>query len=193
MLKLFLRTIILPFGLIIFSVGCNDGAEGGESKCDTASILDFDEFLGVQYGDEEKLLRAKLGNFTKGFYTPDSLHFVYEFNRVDRVPVSVWVNPNSMMVNTVFMEVLSLGETFDNDLQAAVEEFKMNTCESKWFGRSPTEIKQLLGTPAEEATDDQGVLLLSYDSPDFLYTVAFKFYPQQAHKCSSVSVNWFYG
>jgi hypothetical protein len=160
--------------------------------CPSASIADFNQFLGMEYGGEELLLESKMGKFTGGDYTPDSSSFIYYYNRVDRVPISVWVNTKTSKINTVFMEVISLDNNFDADLEKAVEEFSIHPCESRWFGLTTDEIKARLGEPAEEAVSSEGFTLLSYDSEDFLIAVAFKIYDEQSGKCSSVSVNWFY-
>ncbi len=177
-----------------YFVGCSGNEETGlvVETCNTKTIENFDQFLGVQYGDEEQVLASKLGKFTSGIYTEDSAAFIYHFNRVDRVPVSVWVSTSTGKVITIFMEVVSLNENFNADLEKAITEFNIDFCESSWFGLTAGGIKNRLGTPSEEAYSDNGVLLLSYDSNDFFYTVAFKIYPQQNKKCSSVSVNWFY-
>lgn len=152
----------------------------------------FSQFLGIDYGMEEQLLQSRLGKFTSGNYTADSSAFIYYFNRVDRVPISVWVSAKTAKVITVFMEILSLGENFDADLERAIDEYQISREDASWFGLTAEEIKAKMGLPAEEAVSEEGVLLLSYDLHNYLCTVAFKIYPQQDHKCSSVSVNWFY-
>ena len=162
------------------------------TECPSTSLTDFNQFLAFEYGDEDLLLESKMGKFTGGDYTLDSSSFIYYYNRVDRVPISIWVNTKTGKINTIFIEVISLGKNFEADLEKAVEEFSIHPCESLWFGLTTDEIKSRLGEPAEEAVSSQGFTMLSYDSEDFLIAVAFKIYDQQSGKCSSVSVNWFY-
>lgn len=202
---IFLCTVLFMFSLNSCSeneeqvVEANSNAESEleletefTEDCLLTSLSDFDQFLGLDYGGEEIMLESKLGKFTGGDYAPDSSSFIYYYNRVDRVPISVWVNTTTGKINTVFMEVISLDKNFEDDLEEALEEFSIDPCEAYWFGLTAEEIKARLGTPAEEAVSSKGVTLLSYDSEDFLITVAFKIYDQQSGKCSSVSVNWFY-
>lgn len=186
----------LVVGLMLGSCsGSEDEADSdpvSQDPCANLSVEDFDQFLGVKYGTKELLLQDKLGNFTGGEYTADSSAFIYRFNRIERVPLSVWVNATTGKVITIFMEVLSLEQNFESDLAKAKEEFNMSECDASWFGMTAKEIKNRMGEPAEEAISNKGVTLLSYDSESYLYTVAFKMYPEQDSLCSSVSVNWFY-
>ncbi len=160
--------------------------------CNSLTVDDFDRFIGLDYGAEERELQYCLGDFTSGLFTADSSAFIYHFNRVDRVPISVWVSTETGKVVTIFMEVVSIGENFQLDLEEAISEFNILDCDASWFGLSVEEIKARMGEPSEEAMSAEGVTLLSYDSDDFLFTVAFKEYEQQENQCSSVSVNWFY-
>ncbi len=182
---------IIPVLLSLSISACGGGGET-EVDCSNNEVVDFNRFLGIDYGTEEHLLESKLGKFTGGAFTSDSSSFIYSFNRVNRVPISVWVNAKTGKINTIFMEVISLGENFDADLEAAVQEFSIDPCDVVWFGMSAKDIKGKLGAPAEEAVSAEGVTLLSYDSDDFLITVAFKIYEQQENKCSSISINWFH-
>lgn len=159
---------------------------------DTTIAGAFSQFLGIDYGMEEQLLQSRLGKFTSGNYTADSSAFIYYFNRVERVPISVWVSTKTAKVITIFIEVLSLGENFEADLAKAINEYQISPEDASWLGLTAQEIKAKMGPPAEEAVSKEGVSLLSYDLHHYLCTVAFKIYPQQDHKCSSVSVNWFY-
>ncbi|NOQ75065.1 MAG: hypothetical protein GQ574_23835 [Crocinitomix sp.] len=191
---LYFKQFILPLATLVLTLALNAcGAEQEtEDACSNAKLTDFDQFLGLEYGDEEILLESKLGEFTGGYYTVDSATFIYTYDRVSRVPISVWVNPKTSKINTVFMEVISLGKNFDADLAKAVQEFSINPCDAMWFGLSAEEIKAKLGEPDEEAVSSEGITLLTYDSEDYLITVAFKIYAAQDNRCSSVSINWFY-
>ena len=187
---------LIPFLGILFSimVSCagNEEKTIEQDPCDAINADSFDSFLGVDYGTKELMLNGLLGRFTSGEYSPDSSSFIYHYDRVDRVPLRVWVNAGSGNVATIFMEVLSLKENFEIDVEQAAEEFNMSDCDVAWFGMSPEDVKARMGHPSEESYSDSGVLLLSYDSRDFLHTIAFKFYPEQDNRCSSISVNWFY-
>ncbi|MFT5822946.1 MAG: hypothetical protein ACI8ZM_004203 [Crocinitomix sp.] len=180
---------LLTLTLVLNSCGTNQETE---TDCSNAKITDFSQFLGLDYGAEEILLESKLGAFTGGYYTADSTIFIYSYDRVSRVPISVWVNTKTNKINTIFMEVISLGKNFEEDLEDAVQEFSIEPCDANWFGLSTDEIKAMLGEPNEEAVSAEGITLLSYDSEDYLITVAFKIYAAQDDRCSSVSINWFY-
>lgn len=183
---------IIPVLLSVCISACGGEEEETEVECPNKKIADFNRFLGIDYGTEEHQLESKLGKFTGGTFTSDSSSFIYSFDRVNRVPISVWVNAKTGKINTIFMEVISLGKNFDEDLEVAVQEFSIDPCDVIWFGMSANEIKEKLGSPDEEAVSAEGVTLLSYDSDDFLITVAFKIYEQQEDKCSSISINWFH-
>lgn len=161
--------------------------------CETFSVEDFDKFLGVRYGTHELNLERRLGKFTGGEYTQDSSSFIYYYNRVDRVPISVWVNAKSGKVQTIFMEVLSYTDiNFESDLRKAKQEFEITDCDISWFGIYEKDVQQRLGEPAISEYLEDSVKSVSYDSEDYLYSVNFKFYPSQKEKCSSISINWFY-
>lgn len=160
--------------------------------CPNSDVNKFDNFLGISYGMSELELEAKLGNFTGGEYTSDSTAFIYYFKRIENAPVTVWVNSESGKVETIFMEILGYEEYFQSDLDEAIKEFSMSECDSRFFGMKYDELVQEMGKPAADETIEGGVRSVSYDSKDYKYSVNFKFYPEQADMCSSVSVNWFY-
>ena len=74
----------------------------------------------------------------------------------------------------------------------ALKEFKIDECDSRFFGMKYDELVKTMGKPTTEETLEEGVKSLTYDSKDFKTAVNFKIYPSQANMCSSVSVNWFY-
>lgn len=173
----------------------NEPSDSTES-IDTNSVdkvsENFSNFLGFNYGDTEDMLTARLGNFTYGNYSADSSSFIYYFKNLDRVPIEVWVNSDTKIITTIFMEILSLNELFAEDLETAKTTYKISEKNASWFGLTADEIKEKMGKPSEEAMSNQDVHLLTYDSPDFLKAVSFKIYKTQGNICSSVSVNWFY-
>lgn len=161
-----------------------------ETNC--GGISKFDQFLGIQYGDNELEIQDRIGKFTSGNYSRDSSAFIYYFNRVDHVPLSVWVNAGTGKVITVFMEILSFKESFEGDKEKVREEFAISDCDIDWFGMTEDDIVNEMGKPDVRNVDQDSVLTLAYDSKDFLYSVSFKLYPSQEDLCSSVSLNWFY-
>ncbi|MCB9225449.1 MAG: hypothetical protein H6582_14815 [Crocinitomicaceae bacterium] len=164
--------------------------------CGKKSVADWDNFIGIKYKTNELDLEKIIGNFTGGEYTADSSAFIYYFKRVDRAPVTVWVNGKTGDVETIFMEILGYEEYFEGDVDAAVEEFNIQDCDSKWFGMTPQEVIDAMGKPAKdemkEDKEGQGVRSISYDSEDYKISVNFKFYDSQGGICSSISLNWFY-
>ncbi len=198
-------TKIIIFLITISSFfGCNSTVQPNQidepstspSQIDSNSVdkvsENFSQFLGFNYGDMEDLLTARLGNFTSGNYSADSSSFIYYFKKLERVPIEVWVNSKSKKISTIFIEILSLNELFNEDLETARTTYKMNDLDASWFGLTADEIKTIMGKPSEEAMSNQDVHLLTYDSPDFLQAVSFKIYKTQGNICSSISVNWFY-
>lgn len=156
------------------------------------SADDFDNFLGITYGMNELLLESKLGPYTGGEYTSDSLSFVYYFKKIEGVPISVWVDAKSQKVITIFMEILGYEELFQADLDEAIKEYSMSECESRFFGMTFEELKAVMGEPAKDEVIKDGIRSVDYDSKDYKYSVNFKFHPAQNNLCSAISVNWFY-
>lgn len=163
-----------------------------KQECPNSDIEKFDNFLGVEYGTNELKLEALLGKFTGGEYTPDSSAFIYYFKRVENAPLTVWVNSKSGKVETIFMEILGYEEVFQDDLDAAIKEFHISDCDSRFFGMKYEELVETMGKPNSEETLEDDVKSLTYDSKNYKYNVNFKLYPSQGDMCSSISVNWFY-
>ncbi|MBN4082132.1 hypothetical protein JYT21_00350 [bacterium AH-315-B15] len=182
----------VSFGSLAILVLILSSCGAPEASCPDTSIEDWNSFINIEYKTNELDLEEKIGNFTGGEYTSDSSAFIYYFNRVERVPLSVWVNGESGQVQTIFMEILSYDENFDEDLQKAVDEFTIDDCESRYFGMNKKEIIEIMGEPQDERELEEGVESIAYDSEGFKYTVNFKFYESQNNRCTSISVNWFY-
>lgn len=181
----------IVFGLALIVAGVITAC-GGQNSCKGKSVEEFDSFIGIKYGTGELEIEKVLGSFTGGEYTSDSSAFIYYFNRIDRVPISIYVNAKSGKVETIFMEVLSYADNFNDDLDKAKDEFKMTDCDTYYFGMKEDEVKKAMGEPAYEETLEDGVKSISYDSDSYKYSVNFKFYPEQENMCSSIMVNWFY-
>lgn len=173
-----------------------DEGDFDPSDCEKESANDWDNFLGIPYGSSELDLDKYLGKNTGGEYTSDSASFVYYFKEADRVPISVWSNAKSTKIEMVFMEVVSYPQYFDEDLKVAVERYGLNECDTKWFGMTEKEVKDIMGEPRkiERDKDSEGkeVVNMYYDSDDYKIAINFKFYESQDFYCSSVMVNWFY-
>ena len=193
------------FSTLICGYSCNSTTESeiegsiesvqiqsAEINCDSLLVDDFKRFLNFKYGDTEQLLTAKLGQMSNGNFSDDSTIFIYNYTRAPRVPIQVWVNSKTNKVTTLFMEVLSLEENFEKDLANAVQEYNIKICDQSWFGKSATEIKEQLGTPSNDVVTKDFVNEISYFSVDGSIMIAFKVYPEQNDKCSSVAVTWFY-
>lgn len=190
-----IKFLSLAFIVVLLACGANtesDKETEKEDKCPNSDIDNFDSFLGIKYGTNELKLKGILGEFTGGEYTVDSSAFIYYFKRVENAPISIWVNGTSGNVETIFMEILGYEDVFEQDLADAVKEFKIDECDSRFFGMKYDELVKTMGKPTTEETLEEGVKSLTYDSKDFKTAVNFKIYPSQANMCSSVSVNWFY-
>lgn len=196
--------IVLIGVVSVFSVACaadnaaetnpenGEGQQDESTSCEKKSADDFDNFLGIEYGTNELKLEKILGEFTGGEYTADSLAFMYYFKALENAPITVWVNAKSQKVETVFMEVLSYEAYFKQDLEAAIEKYHIQPCDSRFFGMKYAEITKIMGKPAADELLEGNVKSISYDSKNYKYSVNFKFYPEQENMCSSISVNWFY-
>ena len=169
----------------------NDEIEDTKS-CEKNSVDDWKSFVGIEYGTNELDLEGLIGDFTGGEYTPDSSAFIYYFKRVERAPITVWVNGKTGKVETIFMEVLGYEEVFKQDITDVTAEFNLQDCDTKFFGMTPEELIDVMGKPAADKEKEDGVRSISFDSEDLKVSVNFKFYESQGGICSSISLNWFY-
>lgn len=168
----------------------NDGLNDGD--CSKSSVEDWDNFIGITYETNELDLEDIIGKFTGGEYTADSSAFIYYFKRVDRAPVTVWVNGKTGAVETIFVEILGYEEYFEGDVKDLKKEFKLEDCDTRWFGMHPDDLIKEMGKPDKDEEKSEGVRSIFYDSKDYDISVNFKFYESQGGMCSSISVNWFY-
>ncbi|MFT4603157.1 MAG: hypothetical protein ACI857_003344 [Arenicella sp.] len=160
--------------------------------CSKVSVDNWDSFIGIPYGTNELDLEKKIGDFTGGEYAPDSSSFIYYFKRVERAPITVWVNGKTGKVETIFMEVLGFEEFFDQDLKDVQEEFDIDDCDMKFMGIEADELIKVMGKPSKDESTEEGVRSIFYDSEGLKIAVNFKFYESQGGRCSSISLNWFY-
>lgn len=160
--------------------------------CKKDKVAGWDEFLNIPYKGNELDLEKYLGKFTGGEYATDSTAFIYYFKRVQRAPVSVWVNAKTGDVETVFVEILGYEDYFDGDVADLKSEFGLDDCDVKYFGMEPKELIGIFGKADKDESTDEGVRSLSYNSEDFKIALNFKCYESQGGVCSSISLNWFY-
>lgn len=167
-------------------IACSSGP-----VCENSDIAKFDSFLGIDASTRENELTLVLGDFTGGYYSEDNTQFIYNFYSVPDAPVSVVVNATTSKVETVMMEVLTMDEEFQKDLQEGIERFKIDECESRFFGMTYDQLIEALGEPTNEETLTGNIKQLTYSSPENDRSITFKFYPEQDNICSTVIMNWF--
>ena len=185
--------LLLPV-FFIFTMFCIPGCGGSDPKadCPTKTKEKWDTFLKINYGSTEKEIEKQLGAFTNGFYTPDSASFVYYFGRLKYVPISVWVDAKTGIVQNVIIEVVSGMENFENDLKTAVEEYGLDGCELIYMGMKRDEVEEVFGKPDEDLLLEGGIQSIAYYSPHNDQIISFKFFPEQDNVCSIIEVYWFY-
>ena len=186
---------LLVFLVLIATVSlsaCSGNSTEDPNKCEDVSAADFITFLGVKYGMVETKLDEVLGQSSGGEYVSDSSQFIFYFNWVDRVPLSIWTNGENTLVQTIFIEILSYEEKFENDKQAVIDKFDLDPCDLRFMGMTADEIIAIMGDPDEKRDLEEGVSQISYDTKDYSCNVCFKFYESQGNICSSIRVTWFY-
>lgn len=174
-----------------------DGAiDFNPDSCAKETPNDWDNFIGIPYGMSEIHLDSILGPSTGGRYSDDSTFFVFYYKGVERVPISVWSNSQTTQIETIFLEVTSFVQYFEEDVDAVTEYYGLRSCDTQFLGMQPKEVKAILGTPTKEEKlkDEEGkeIISLEYDSDDFKKVVSFRFFESQDYYCSLIMVNWFY-
>ncbi|MBK6524779.1 MAG: hypothetical protein IPG07_04020 [Crocinitomicaceae bacterium] len=162
-----------------------------EPECQNSDINSFDSFLGITGETKEIELTKILGESTGGYYTDDNKSFIYTYHALIDAPIAVAVNANTTKVETVLMEILSLGEDFEKDLEKAAKKYNLDLCDSRFFGMKKDEIIAEMGEPDAEDNSATGVYSITYNSDNQKTSVNFKFFDEQDKMCSSVIVNWF--
>jgi hypothetical protein len=174
------------FSILLILSSCSS-----EPECQNSDVNSFDSFLGVTGETKEIELTTLLGESTGGYYSDDNKSFIYTYHSLIDVPIAVAVNANTTKVETVLMEVLSIGEDFEKDLAKAVQKYNLDACDSRFFGMKKDEIIADMGEPDAEDTSATGVYSITYNSENMKTSVNLKFYDEQDKMCSSVIVNWF--
>ena len=183
--------IIVVFFLLYLVAGCRSEIR----PCDDLNLSSFEEFIGLNKNTNEVELKTVFGKSTNGEYTDDKLTFIYEFNSIERVPVSVYVDAESGKLETVFIEILGFEDAFRTDVKAAQSKYPISECHANLFGKNPNELLSLFGeAKSDEAKLDsfgREVRTIVYDKPEENIMISFSFYPSQENKLSSIIVDWF--
>ena len=165
-------------------------------SCAKETANDWDNFIGIPYGMSEIKLDSVLGESTGGRYSDDSTFFVFYYKGIERVPISVWSNSQTTQIETIFLEVTSFVQYFEEDVKAVEEYYDLRQCDTQFLGMQPKEVKSVLGEPTKEESlkDEEGleIISLEYDSDDYKKVVSFRFFESQEYYCSLIMVNWFY-
>ena len=127
-----------------------------------------------------------------GDFVEDSTSFVYHFRQVKNMPLSIWADVKTGIIEAIFIEVLSKSEEIGLTIQKAEHLYGFDSCDLNLFGLTEVEMVKRLGEPASRLVDEHDVVTLSYSTNDIKTTTTFKFYPEQDLKCSSILINWFY-
>ena len=176
--------------------GGNNNNDVASNRCEDITVEDFDTFLGVDFDTPELELKNIMGKSTGGEYTDSKSQFMYYWKNTKRVPVTIYVNAETGAVETLFIEILGLGENFDQDVIKAGEDFNIKECHLELFGKQPKEIISIFGKADKDEIDndsvEDGVRHLVYYSKDESIAISFKFYKSQDNRMSSLVVDWFH-
>lgn len=174
----------------------HEGGSTTANRCEDIKVEDFDSFLGVDFDTPELELKNIMGKSTGGEYTDSKSQFMYYWKDTKRVPVTIYVNAETGEVETLFMEILGLGENFEQDVIKAGEDFDIKECHLDLFGKQPKEIISIFGEADKDEIDndsvEDGVRHLVYYSKDESIAISMKFYKSQDNKMSSLVVDWFH-
>ncbi|MCH2234294.1 MAG: hypothetical protein MK078_08585 [Crocinitomicaceae bacterium] len=163
-----------------------------EEVCKPKKVDDFDQFIGMDYGYKEIELEQRFGELYFGEYSEDSLSFLYYFEGESRTPITVACDAKQGLVTNILIEVLTLDENFDKDVDVISVKYDFSECDMQYFGMTEKEIKQELGEPLYNEELEGGVKSITYQTEIKKVAVNFKFYPEQDYVCSSVMILWFY-
>ena len=193
-------SILFLISLSILFLGCNGEEAVNENPevvsvnetCATRTVDDFDQFMGMDYGFKEIDLEDRFGQLFFGEYSDDSLSFLYYFENESRTPITVACDAKEGLVTNILIEVLTLDENFDKDVDVVSAKYDFSECDMKYFGMSEKEIKQELGSPLYDEELEGGIKSITYQTKIKKVAVNFKFYPEQDFICSSIMILWFY-
>jgi hypothetical protein len=163
---------------------------GESDSCSNTDAASFNQFLGFNASSTEKDIYNNLGIASEKHYNADSTKLIYGYLFKRDVPISVVVNTHTKFVESVMMEVLTFGSEFKDDLTEAKEFYKIDSCETRFFGLTEDEIKSRFSGDPERKTENGGIILLKYCTSDYKTCITFKLYPEQGNVCSTVILNW---
>lgn len=166
------------------------------NKAKDLTINDFNSFLGLKYGDKVTDVKKVMGDPSGGELVEDESSFMHYYKNTKRVPVTVYTNSKSKKVETVFMEILGLEETFEQDVKKAKQDFLIQNSHAKLYGKRAKEVLNIFGVAYDDTIEDssveEDVRTLLYYSDDDKIALTLKFYPSQGNVLSSIMVDWFY-
>ncbi|MBK9190036.1 MAG: hypothetical protein IPM77_00270 [Crocinitomicaceae bacterium] len=175
------------FSLIVFIFY---SCQGESNSCINTSIETFNQFMGFHAGSTEKDIYTNLGIASEKHYSTDSTKLIYGYLYKRDVPIAVVVNSHSKFVESVMMEVLTFGDEFTSDLNEAKDFYKLDSCETRFFGMTENQIKSGFDGDPERKTENGGIILLNYCSSDYKTCITFKLYPEQGNICSTIILSW---
>lgn len=186
---------------LLKTVVLDKGIDFDRDSCEKDSSSAWTNFLGIGYGMSEIHLDSVLKNKTGGRYSDDTTNFVWFYKGFERVPVTVWSSVRTTQIETIFIEVTSAVQYFDADVREAEEFYGLPTCDTKWLGMQPEEVKKMMGFPDKEEilkdVEELDIVSIVYDffneeSGTLQSVVNFRFFESQNYKCSMIIVTWFY-
>jgi len=185
-------TLIL---FVAFGISSCDSNKKSVQTCNVVDIESFSSFLGLTIETPELEIKRILGQSTEKEYSEDRLTFIYEFDKIETIPVTVYVDAESGRIKTIFIELLGLGSNYSNDLRKVKSKFPLSTCHAYLFGMSPNQVMGTLGSPDyDEVIDDNvetDVRSLVYLTEDGSTDVTLYFYPSQQNRLGSINVDWY--
>jgi len=194
-----MKQVIFIFPLL-FLFACNQGSNRTDRElalantCEEIIVDDFSSFITIKPTTAEAELKKILGKSTGGKYSDDRATFIYAYEGTKRVPIKVYVNAKSGIIETVFMEILGLKKNFDIDVKKAKSDYPINECHASLYGKQPKETIELFGQAAEDNFKEDNVeayvRVLRYYTKDKKIAVTFNFYPSQEYRLSSIVVDW---
>ncbi len=162
---------------------------GELNRCAESSIQDFESFANISRNDTELELYQIMGTESIGQYNPDSSGFIYQYNKAEDAPFTVWVDIKTGKIQSMLIEILGIN-TFDENIMLASESYQLSECESQYLGMFDEDIIGILGMPfaADENSTGMKSIVYKFEQP---YTeVHFGFHQDQYYRCSSIMINW---
>lgn len=180
--------------LSILAFSCNSPGASKEDTCNENNIDDFSEIIGINKLTKEVDLKKILGKSSSGEYSEDNNTFIYTFNKISNGPVRVYVDAETGIIKTVFIEVLGVGEKLKEDINELKVAYSFSNCKISLFGKSKNEIVKLMGEPILDIINEQlketNVRLFMYKTENGNITLSLNFYPSQNNLMTSLTLDW---